>query len=237
MISCVSLDFDWTLAEMRPQTYEIYYEILQEFGYAFDLETIKQRFADALDDLSNSLQEKILNYARLSPEEQRKLLRAFNYMRLRRLDVHAEKDLESCLKAIEKQIQVQQRRVLYEDVQITLEKLRERKIDLFIISGNTSSRIEATLRQNGVFELFREILTPDNCNMLKSDIYSLLLRKTGLSPEMVLHCGDHEQDDVEAANAHGLQAVLIRRPSHYYQKIANDAFPVIRGLDELVKFL
>ncbi|MFQ5976594.1 MAG: HAD family hydrolase [Candidatus Heimdallarchaeota archaeon] len=237
MISCVSLDFDWTLAEMRPQTYEIYYEVLQEFGYAIDLETIKQRFTEAIDDLSNSLQEKILEYARLSPEEQRELLRTFNYMRLRRLDIESEEELETCLEAIEKQTQVQQRRVLYEDVQNTLENLRERNIDLYIISGNTSSRIEGVLRQNGVFELFREILTPDNCNMLKSEIYSLLPRKTGLSPEMILHCGDHEQDDVEAANAHGLQAVLIRRPSHYYQKIANDAFPVIRGLDELLKFI
>ncbi|MFX0113313.1 MAG: HAD family hydrolase [Candidatus Hodarchaeota archaeon] len=237
MIKAISLDFDWTLAEMRPQTYEIYHEVLHQFGYTFDLETIKQKFADTIDGLSDTFQEKVLEYARLSPEEQWNLLRAFNRLRLKRIGVNAEQNLETCLEAIEKHIQLQQRRVLYEDVQETLERLSARNIELFIISGNTSSRIEATLRQNKVLDFFEEILTPDKCDMLKSDIYQLLLEKTGFSPESILHCGDHEQDDVAAADAHGLKAVLIRRPSHYYQKILNDSFPVVQSLDELFKFL
>lgn len=237
MISCVSLDFDWTLAEVRPQTYKIYHEVLSGFGYDFGLEAIRQKFADIMDDLSDSLKEKVLEYARLTLEEQRNLLRAFNRIRLQRLGITAEHDLEACLEAIEKQIQQRQRRVLYEDVQETLKRLSEHNIDLFIVSGNTSYRIESTLRRNGVLNYFREILTPDNCDMLKSEIYRLLPQKTRLLPNSILHCGDHEQDDVAAANAHGLKAILIRRPSHYYQKIEDDSFPVIQTLDELFKFL
>jgi HAD superfamily hydrolase (TIGR01549 family) len=237
MIKAVSLDFDWTIAEMRPQTYSIFHEVLHQFGHTFDLETIKQKFADTIDDLSDVFQEKVLDYARFSPEEQWSLLRAFNRLRLQRLGINAEQGLKTCLEAIEQQIRLQQKRVLYEDVQETLEQLSARNIELYIISGNTSSRIEATLHQNGVFEFFKEILTPDNCDMLKRDIYQLLLEKTGFLPEMILHCGDHEQDDVAAADAHGLKAVLIRRSSHYYQKIANDSFPVIQTLDEILKFL
>ncbi len=237
MIGCVSLDFDWTLAEVRPHTYKIYHEVLLEFGYEISLEAIRQQFADIIDDLSDALQEKVLEYARLSREEQWELLRAFNRMRLQRLAIIQEHDFEACLKAIEKQIQQRQQRVLYEDVQGTLERLSERNIDLFIVSGNTSHRIESTLRRNGVLRYFREILTPDNCDMLKSDIYRLLPQKTKLRPNSILHCGDHEQDDIAAAIAYGLKAVLIRRPSHYYQKIVNDSFPVIETLDELFKFL
>ena len=71
MINCVSLDFDWTLAEMRPPTYEIYQSVLREFGYFFELETIKQRFKDTVEDVSDSLQRRVIQYARLSPSDQK----------------------------------------------------------------------------------------------------------------------------------------------------------------------
>ncbi len=237
MIHCVSLDFDWTLAEMRPQTYELCQEVLdQKYGYFFELEVIKEKFAATIEELPEEIQKKVFNYARLSIEDQQQLLRDFNRLRLVTLDISSS-EIESCLIDIEKEQHSRQKRVLYEDVLELLEELYNRAIDIFIVSGNTYSRIERTLKENNVLQFFSEIYTPDRYNLLKKELYPLLLEKTGLLPELILHCGDHEEDDIAAALSYGFKAVLIRRPSHYYQKVKNNSFPIVQSLSELKKFL
>ena len=120
---------------------------------------------------------------------------------------------------------------LFPDTQSTLTKLRERRIELGIIS-NFDSRLFTILRGLGIEPFFDTVTISSLARAAKPSpkIFQVALEKHAIDPEDALHVGDSVQDDVEGAMKAGMQAVLLdRRAKHTGINLRT-----IRTLDELL---
>ena len=120
---------------------------------------------------------------------------------------------------------------LFPDTVPTLTRLRERQIELGIIS-NFDSRLFTVLRGLGIAELFATVTISSLAHAAKPSpkIFQLALEKHALDPEEALYVGDSVHDDVEGAAKVGLRAVLLDRQG----KHAEAGVQRIRTLEELV---
>jgi len=120
---------------------------------------------------------------------------------------------------------------LFPDTVPTLTRLRERQIELGIIS-NFDSRLFTVLRGLGIAELFATVTISSLAHAAKPSpkIFQLALEKHALDPEEALYVGDSVHDDVEGATKVGLRAVLLDRQG----KHAEAGVQRIRTLEELV---
>ena len=120
---------------------------------------------------------------------------------------------------------------LFPDTVPTLTRLKERQIELGIIS-NFDSRLFTVLRGLGIAELFATVTISSLAHAAKPSpkIFQLALEKHALDPEEALYVGDSVHDDVEGATKVGLRAVLLDRQG----KHAEAGVQRIRTLEELV---
>ncbi|MEM6793734.1 MAG: HAD-IA family hydrolase [Acidobacteriota bacterium] len=103
---------------------------------------------------------------------------------------------------------------VYEDVVPALEKLRESGLLLAVVS-NWDERLPALLDSVGLAEYFSVILTSAECGVEKPSarIWKTCLRRIGARPQETLHVGDDKVTDFEGAQAAGLEAWWLDRPS------------------------
>jgi putative hydrolase of the HAD superfamily len=120
---------------------------------------------------------------------------------------------------------------LFPDTVPTLTRLRERQIELGIIS-NFDSRLFAVLRGLGIAEVFATVTISSLAHAAKPSpkIFQIALEKHALDPEEAMYVGDSLRDDVEGATKAGLRAVLLDR----HGKHAEAGVQRIRTLEELV---
>lgn len=98
--------------------------------------------------------------------------------------------------------------VLYADVPEALERLASRYPLIALTNGN------ADIKRAGVGQFFTESVTAGSAGFAKPDarIFHAACATQGLSPQMVLHAGDHPDADVRGAARAGLRAAWINRP-------------------------
>lgn len=101
---------------------------------------------------------------------------------------------------------------LFDDVLPTLDALRDHGIPIAIVS-NWDSRLPRLLHAMGIADRFRFILTSAEAGVSKPapEIFHQALARLSLPAHDVFHIGDSLDDDVRAAQAAGLQSVLIDR--------------------------
>jgi putative hydrolase of the HAD superfamily len=105
---------------------------------------------------------------------------------------------------------------LYPDVPPSLERWRERGIELGIVS-NFDSRIEAVLRALEIERHFHSITISSLTGAAKPDprLFREALAKHDCPAGRAWHIGDSRREDYEGAKAVGMRAILIaRHPSN-----------------------
>lgn len=101
---------------------------------------------------------------------------------------------------------------VYPDVLPTLDKYRDKGIELGVIS-NFDSRLHAVLDALELRSYFRSITISTTAGAAKPDakIFHAALAKHNLTPDLAWHIGDSPTDDYEGAKAVGMKAILIKR--------------------------
>lgn len=97
---------------------------------------------------------------------------------------------------------------LYADVPEALERLASRYPLIALTNGN------ADIARAGVGQFFSGAVTAGSAGFAKPDarIFHAACATQGLSPQTVLHAGDHPDADVRGAARAGLRAAWINRP-------------------------
>jgi HAD superfamily hydrolase (TIGR01549 family) len=131
----------------------------------------------------------------------------------------------------------------FPDVIPELERLRVRGVKLALLSNSDCFTIKPFF-DAGYKKYFDYIAFSYETGMLKpdSDIFRFVLEKLGAKPEQAVMVGDNLHDDVHAAEAAGMHAVLIRRDPKEFKFIPSWVEPgtyekEIKNLRELEKFL
>lgn len=120
---------------------------------------------------------------------------------------------------------------LFPETEPTLTRLRERGVELGVIS-NFDSRLFSVMRGLGIDELFDTVTTSSLAQAAKPapKIFHLALEKHAVDPDEALHIGDSVRDDVEGAMNAGLHALLLDRQGRHQ----GSGVQTIQTLDELL---
>lgn len=96
---------------------------------------------------------------------------------------------------------------LYPDVLPDLEILFSRFTVVAVTNGN------ANLQTIGIRHLFHDVVTAADVGAAKPArrIFDIAIRKTGVSPEEILHVGDHPETDVNGGRQAGLRTAWVNR--------------------------
>jgi len=123
---------------------------------------------------------------------------------------------------------------LYPDTIVTLERLKERDVELGIVS-NFDSRLFSVMRGLGIDHLFDTVTISSLAQAAKPapKIFQVALEKHALDPNEALHVGDSFREDVEGAKRAGVHAVLLDREGTSQSAEVQS----IRRLDELMTLL
>ena len=101
---------------------------------------------------------------------------------------------------------------LYPDVLAALTELRERGVQMSVIS-NFDSRLLAILDGLEATPFFDRVFVSSRVGYAKPDprIFQAALQYHGIVPEEALHIGDSEVNDLQGATDAGIRALLIQR--------------------------
>lgn len=106
-----------------------------------------------------------------------------------------------------------------------LQQLRQRGIQLILVSNASSGEIEAW-SNSSVSALFDDSIFSCECGFKKPerDIYHLALEKNNLLAEEVIFVGDGGSNELLGASVLGLRTILIKHflSEHRYQQVRNE---------------
>lgn len=96
---------------------------------------------------------------------------------------------------------------LYPDVLPNLEVLFSRFTVVAVTNGN------ANLQTIGIRHLFHDVVSAADVGAAKPArrIFEVAIRKAGVSPEEILHVGDHPETDVDGGRQAGLRTAWVNR--------------------------
>jgi putative hydrolase of the HAD superfamily len=124
---------------------------------------------------------------------------------------------------------------IYDDVRVTLEKLRLQGKCLGVIS-NWSGDLEAVLESVKLREHFDFVLDSSRVGHEKphAPIFLEALQRAGVNPNAAVHVGDSPEHDVEGALAGGLNAVLLDRNGRYADYTRAPRIEDLRQLEDVI---
>ena len=232
--SILSLDFDGTIAHSLKNTINVYYSLFKnQISYSelndkfrlFELEYLKTNL-----DLKN----KFRNIGKLNSENRIKFYEEWNTERLRYIFPSLSYTMVThALEKIMENIIQNNRSEIYPEVNNCLEYLGERKITLYIVSGNNREYIKHFLRENNIECAFKNVLTPDYLKMDKNNIY-LYYKQVGLDFKNILHIGDDPELDYHLPKSLGIQALWLKRENSNYLDSSIPQNDVITSLTDLL---
>lgn len=124
--------------------------------------------------------------------------------------------------------------LLYPEVEGTLAALKQRGVELAVIS-NFDSRLVRILDGLGIGKSFAEIFVSSAVGYAKPrpEIFNFALARLQLSAAQAIHIGDSESHDLNGANNAGLRALIVDRdPSR-----ANGRAGYVASLGQIVDHL
>jgi len=123
---------------------------------------------------------------------------------------------------------------LYDDVRPAFERLRDRGLQVGIIS-NWDSRLRGLLVGLGLGDILADIVSSADVQLHKPDprIFALACERIGVRPEEAAHVGDHHYADFLGASALGMTPVLIDR----HGIVADHGVIPIQTLDRIEEVL
>jgi putative hydrolase of the HAD superfamily len=120
--------------------------------------------------------------------------------------------------------------VLLPDAPATLDTLRAAGLRLAMVS-NWDYTLPHELERLGIAHAFEEVAVSATLGVAKPhpSIFRWTMREMGVSPDEVVHCGDHPEKDCAGARAAGIRAVLVDRDNLF----PDAPYPRIRSLTDL----
>ncbi len=206
-ITAVSFDAAGTLFRVRGSVGHAYTAVAARHGVTADPHTIEARFRSAFRDMPP------MCFPTAATEE----LRDYELGWWRRVvrsafAGFAFDDFETFFHDLFEYFARPESWELFPDVAPTLRGLRERDVRLAIVS-NFDSRLIRICEGLALASFFDAIIASSQVGYAKPDprIFSLALERLGVRAGEVLHVGDSESLDIQAARAAGMRALLIDR--------------------------
>ena len=237
MIKCVSFDFDATLAHVKPQTHTLILNLLKEKGFHVSIEKFKQQCIELRRNIPSHLKDHYNRYGTLSREQRIAFLKEYNKARIEMLQLDRNPtELEVLKNWLVNEIFIQQKKVLYDDVEEVVKRLADQGIKQYVLSGNHSDGIVEILQEANLLQYFEEIITVDKFSARKADNFQVLLDLSNFSPEEILHIGDDINSDGFGPRNFGINSLIIKRPEQLqYTQIEDESFTNIEKLTDLFR--
>ncbi|NHJ86155.1 MAG: HAD family hydrolase [Asgard group archaeon] len=238
-IKCISFDFDNTLAYVSPKTHILIPRLLRMKGYMISTEEFKESCITIRNNMPDHLAKKVIRFGSLPLEERQQFIKDYNYYRIDNLQLEGDKeDIERIKKWLVNQLNIRQRKVLYNDVKDVITELKNRHLKLYVISGNHSDGIIELLANDNLLIYFDDIISVDKFSIKKIDNYQVLLEKSKLRPDEIIHIGDDPHTDGIAPQKHGIKSIIIKRRGALRSAlISSDIYPTITKLTGIFHYI
>lgn len=202
-IRCVAFDAVGTLIYPEPSVSRIYWEIGQQHGSKRTLEQVRAGFGSAFTGLSRGIRG---DYSTTELEEKERWREIVGRV------LSDVLDLEGCFETLHLHFGRPAAWKVFPDVAATLDELQQRGID-FLVASNFDERLHPICDELPELQLLsrRVISASIGWHKPSPHFYTRLVEIAGCPAEQILMVGDDLENDVRAAQASGLQAVLINR--------------------------
>ncbi|MEM3769666.1 MAG: HAD family hydrolase [Candidatus Bathyarchaeia archaeon] len=221
-IRAVLFDMGGTLVKPEP-TPKVFEKILKAYGTIKPIEKISEAAEKAREKLDV---EKMMEFG--SKFWVSLNLIVLNYLRIKN-------DALPLAEAIDREWWEYAEITLYPEVPEVLQKLRERKMKMGIITNTFKYDLEKVLSKLNLKGFFDVEVCIDVAGKAKpeKEIFNYALKKLGLQPSEVVFVGDEFEIDYEGALKAGLNAFLIDREN----KIVDGNIKKIKNLKEILHFV
>ena len=126
----------------------------------------------------------------------------------------------------------------YPEVKETLEKLKEKKYKLAILSNGTPSLLNELVKSNGLQNLFDDIFSIEEVKIYKpsSKVYDMPIRKYNIKNEEVAFLSANTWD-VSGGGNYGFTSVWVNRNKNIFDNLDYKPKNEISGLNQLIDIL
>ena len=126
----------------------------------------------------------------------------------------------------------------YPEVKETLEKLKEKKYKLAILSNGTPSLLNELVKSNGLQNLFDDIFSIEEVKIYKpsSKVYDMPIRKYNIKNEEVAFLSANTWD-VSGGGNYGFTSVWVNRNKNIFDNLDYKPKNEITGLNQLIDIL
>jgi len=220
-IKAVLFDLGGTLIKTDPVP-EIFLKILRKHGIHTPRDKAGEDFPELMKEMSTESFK--LPY--------KVFWRIYNVKVLKRLGVKG--DLEKIADIVTDEWWDNANLEVYEDAEETIEALRQRKINVGIVSNGFQKDIREVLSRTGLDGAFNIIVGVDDVGKPKPhrEIFLYALEMLKVEPYESIFVGDDPHADYEGAESVGMKPLLIDR-----KNIVQGDYRKIRDLRELISYL
>ena len=126
----------------------------------------------------------------------------------------------------------------YPEVKETLEKLKEKKYKLAILSNGTPSLLNELVKSNGLQNLFDDIFSIEEVKIYKpsSKVYDMPIKKYNIKNEEVAFLSANTWD-VSGGGNYGFTSVWVNRNKNIFDNLDYKPKNDITGLNQLIDIL
>ena len=126
----------------------------------------------------------------------------------------------------------------YPEVKETLEKLKEKKYKLAILSNGTPALLNELVKSNGLQNLFDNIFSIEEVKIYKpsSKVYDMPVKKYSIKNEEVAFLSANTWD-VSGGGNYGFTSIWVNRNKNIFDNLDYKPKNVISGLNQLIDIL
>ena len=126
----------------------------------------------------------------------------------------------------------------YPEVKETLEKLKEKRYKLAILSNGTPALLNELVKSNGLQNLFDDIFSVEEVKIYKpsSKVYDMPVKKYNIKNEEVAFLSANTWD-VSGGGNYGFTSIWVNRNKNIFDNLDYKPKNEIRGLNQLIDIL
>jgi len=213
--------------------------IFDAYGTLFDVnsaaEKCKSKIGDKWENFANywrktqleytwlrSLMDRHKDFWQITEDSLDKSMKAF------KIDIEMKNELLNLYKILSP----------YPEVKETLEKLKEKKYKLAILSNGTPDLLNELVKSNDLQDLFNDIFSVEEVKIYKpsSKVYEMPIKKYNIKYEEVAFLSANTWD-VSGGGNYGFTSVWVNRNNNIFDNLDYKPKNQITGLDQLLDIL
>jgi REG-2-like HAD superfamily hydrolase len=231
MIKALLFDFFNTLSRYEPPREQMYIDVCARHGIQLDMKQLNQSLPHA-DTFYRDENHRLPVTGRPQKDQ---IAFFITYIKLALKDAGIDVDEKICMEILQKMQTIKWQFKLFDDVLPTLEKLKEHKYILGLIS-NVGQEAEKTFNDLGLLQYLDFYVTSFETGHDKPDpeIFLTALKKARIKANEAIYTGDSYEQDITGARGVGMHPVLIDR-NNWFTEITD--CPRIRNLSEIFNYI